>query len=53
MGNYGNLPVTGGLAIGSVVVGQASLVAMALGLVLTGALLVRLSFRKNKAATER
>ena len=50
---YGTLPVTGGIAFGSIVLGQTTVVAVAFGLVLTGALLVKLSFRRGKAATER
>lgn len=53
MGSYGSLPVTGGIAVGSIVIGQTSLVAMAVGLVVAGALLIRLSFRRGKSATER
>lgn len=54
MGPYGgSLAQTGGVVIGSYVISQSALVGVALGLLIGGALLVRLSFRRGKVATER
>lgn len=49
---HGTLPVTGGIAIGSIVLGQTAVAAIAVGLILAGAMLVRFGFRRNKSATE-
>lgn len=47
--NYGSLANTGaGLTIGGLVLNQTWLVAVAVGLVLVGALLIRLTFRRGK-----
>jgi hypothetical protein len=53
MGYGGTLPVTGGIAFGSIVLDQTTVAATVLGMVLTGALLIKLSFRRGKAATAR
>jgi hypothetical protein len=50
--DYGRLPVTGGIALGSIMLGQGSVAAIAVGMILAGALLVRLSFRRNKKALD-
>ena len=51
MTGYGRLASTGGagLALGGTVVQQTTLLAIAIGLVLAGTLMVRLSFRRNKS----
>lgn len=47
--NYGSLANTGvSLTIGGIVLNQTWLVAAAAGLVLAGALLIRVSFRRGK-----
>ncbi|MCW2904339.1 MAG: hypothetical protein JWO67_6604 [Streptosporangiaceae bacterium] len=47
--NYGSLAATGAsLTIGGIVLDQAWLVAVSFGLVLAGALLIRVSFRRGK-----
>lgn len=50
--DYGKtLPITGaGITIGGIFLGQLWLVAIAVTLVLAGALLIRLTFRRGKKA---
>jgi hypothetical protein len=50
MHGYGGLAYTGmgSIAIGSLVIGQVWLVALAFLLIVAGALLVRHTFRRNK-----
>ncbi len=48
----GSLAQTGGIVFGSYIISQSALVAGALGVLVVGALLVRLSFRRGKSATE-
>jgi hypothetical protein len=54
MSNYG-LPVTGigGLTIAGIYLDQLGLVAFGIGLVLAGAVLVRLTYRRDKAVGDR
>lgn len=55
MPSYGRLPVTGlaTLTIGGVLIDQTRLVAIAFVLVAVGALLVRLTWRRNKTVVSR
>lgn len=49
MGDYGKLPFTGaGITIGSVFIDQFWLAGIAVGLVVIGAVAVRLGFRRGK-----
>jgi hypothetical protein len=54
MNMYGpTLPLTGtGVLLGGVLFDQAALVGVAVSAILFGAVLIRLSFRRNRAATE-
>lgn len=54
MNNYG-LPVTGigGATIAGIYFNQLGLVALGIGLVLAGALVIRLTYRRNKAVGDR
>ena len=47
------LPLTGAvITIGGVIFDQTALIGVALGAIVTGAVLIRLTFRRNRAATE-
>lgn len=49
MSTTGTLPFTGaGVALGSIVLGQGTIVAIALGLIVVGALAVRFGFRRGQ-----
>jgi hypothetical protein len=51
--NYGSLASTGtGLAIGGVILSQTQLVGIAIGAIVLGALLVRITFRRGKSPLE-
>lgn len=51
--NYGSLAATGAtLTIGGIVLGQVWLVAISAGLIIAGALVVRVSFRRRKTASQ-
>lgn len=54
MNGYG-LPVTGigGATIAGIYLDQMGLVALGIGLVISGALVVRLTYRRNKAVGDR
>ncbi len=53
MNDYGKtLPMTGaGITIGGLMITGPQMVALAIGLVAIGALLIKISFRRGKAAT--
>ncbi len=54
MNSYGGLAFTGtGVVIGGVVLGQAWLLAIAVGLVLVGMMCVRLGWRRGKTISDR
>ena len=54
MSSYGNLAFTGtGFVFGGVVLGQAWLVAFALGLTVLGLGCIRLGWRRGKTISER
>ncbi len=52
MSGGSSLPVTGGIAIGSIVIGQTAMVAIGVTAIVLGALLVKATFRRGKSAFE-